>query len=200
MSDILVIAPHPDDESIGCGGTLRLHATRGDCVRVVFLTSGEQGLPTLPSDEARRIREREAENAAAVLGLSGVTFLRRPDGSVGEHVADIVPLIRQHLACSTIYVPHDGESHPDHRAAAEILRLALSGWTRCRFYEVWTPLPSFDVVEDISTVMEDKLKAIRCHASQVADIPYDRAIAGLNQYRGLMTVRSAFAEVFRSVD
>jgi LmbE family N-acetylglucosaminyl deacetylase len=117
---------------------------------------------------------------------------------VGDHVADIVPLIREHLACSTIYVPHDGESHPDHRAAAAILRRALSGSVLCRFYEVWTPLPSFDVVEDISGVIEDKLKAIRCHASQVADIPYHQAIAGLNQYRGLMAARSAYAEVFRS--
>ena len=63
--NIMVIAPHPDDESIGCGGTICLHTAKGDHVSVVFLTSGELGLKHLPPEEAWKIREQEAAKAAA---------------------------------------------------------------------------------------------------------------------------------------
>ena len=68
--NVLVVAPHPDDESIGCGGTICLHAGRGDRVAAVFLTSGECGLSDMPKLEATRMREREAEEAAGILGIS----------------------------------------------------------------------------------------------------------------------------------
>src|SRR5262249_18052193 len=74
MRRILVISPHPDDESIGCGGALRKHALRGDEVRVVFLTSGEKGGHGRPLEETARARELEAATAAAILGLAGIEF------------------------------------------------------------------------------------------------------------------------------
>src|SRR5438309_11946363 len=77
--NVLVIAPHPDDESIGCGGTICLHADRGDRVAAVFLTSGAMGLPDLSEGDAPRTRARESEEAAGALGISSVTCLRRPD-------------------------------------------------------------------------------------------------------------------------
>src|SRR5262245_5051670 len=82
MTRVLVRSPHPDDESIGCGGTLRKHALRGDEVRVVFLTSGEKGGHGRPPEETARVREGEAVAAAAILGLSGVEFWRQQDGGL----------------------------------------------------------------------------------------------------------------------
>ena len=204
MANVLVIAPHPDDESIGCGGSLRLHALRGDRICVVFLTSGELGLKSVRREEAWRIRESEAEAAASVLGIAKTEFLRHPDGSVHEHLADCIATVKSILrteAPGMLYVPHFAEWHPDHRAAANIVREALAdpaiAAPHCRHFEIWTPLTTFDEVEDISATMEDKLKAIRCHQSQVADLAYDRAIAGLNQYRGLMGPRCEYAEAFQ---
>ena len=92
--NILVIAPHPDDESIGCGGTLCRHTARGDRVVAVFLTSGELGLEHLPREEAWRVREGEAEAAAEVLGLADLIFLRCPDWFVGEGVDEAAALLR----------------------------------------------------------------------------------------------------------
>ena len=66
---VLVIAPHPDDESIGCGGTVALHVQRGDTVNVVFLTSGELGLKQFPREKVWKIREAEADAACKVLGV-----------------------------------------------------------------------------------------------------------------------------------
>jgi LmbE family N-acetylglucosaminyl deacetylase len=204
MANVLVIAPHPDDESIGCGGSLRLHALRGDRIHVLFLTSGELGLKTLPREEAWRIREAEAQAAASVLGIAQTDFLRQPDGSVHDHLSDCIAAVQSIVRTdtpATLYVPHAAEWHPDHRAAANIVRQTLADpaipTPHCRFYEIWTPLTTFDEIEDISATMEDKRKAIRCHQSQIADIAYDRAIAGLNQYRGLIGPRCEYAEVFQ---
>ena len=77
--NVVVIAPHPDDEAIGCGGSICLHHSRGDRVTAVFLTSGELGLKHLPADEACRIREAEARAAATILGIAAIDFLRLPD-------------------------------------------------------------------------------------------------------------------------
>jgi LmbE family N-acetylglucosaminyl deacetylase len=202
---VLVIAPHPDDEAIGCGGALCDHATRGDRAAAVFLTSGELGLKHLPREEAWQVREREAEAAAAILGVAGLRFLRCPDWYLGDHVAGTAVLLRAVLEreCpDTIYVPHGREWHPDHRAALPILRTALGGRklpdTRVLTYEVWTPLTEYDHAVDVTEVMPRKLRAIRCHQSQLGSFRYDQAIHGLNRYRGIIAARCRYAEVFQS--
>src|SRR5205085_59939 len=171
---IIVIAPHPDDESIGCGGVLRGHCLRGDRVLAVFLTSGELGLKHLPREEAWRIREREARQAAKILGLAEVIFLRRPDWCVGDDVkgnaAALAPILKRE-APELIYLPHPAEWHPDHKAALPVVRATLrrSGVPIpiLRGYEIWTPLAEYDQVENITSVMRDKLRAIRAHKSQL---------------------------------
>ena len=199
--NILVIAPHPDDESIGSGGTLCRHTLRGDRVAAVFLTSGEPGLKHLSREEAWRVREGEAE-AAGALGLADLAFLRRPDWFVGEGV-DEAPLLRPVLARGapqSIYLPHGREWHPDHRAAL-VVRAALraSGLPAPELltYEVWTPLSEYDQETDITPVMARKLQAVRCYRSQLAGFHYDRAVRGLNQYRGALAAHCRYAEVFR---
>jgi LmbE family N-acetylglucosaminyl deacetylase len=205
MTRVLVISPHPDDESIGCGGTLRNHAVRGDEVRVVFLTSGEKGGHGRPPDETARLREQEARAAADLLGVGEIAFWREPDGAV-RSTPGLVARMRDELTTfrpDVVYVPHDREQHPDHRAAVELLRAALAGPGAERpevlMFEVWTPLESFDHVEDVSEAVAVKVAAIRAHASQCAAMKFDEAILGLNRYRGEMHSWPGgdYAEVFR---
>lgn len=204
---MLVLAPHPDDETIGCGGALCLHARRGDRVAVVFLTSGELGLKRLPPKEAWRIREAEARRAAWILGLSRLFFLRLPDWSVADCVARgaarLQPVL-QRWKPDLVYLPHAREWHPDHQAALPILRAALlaAGMPAptAHTYEVWTPLAEYDQVKDVSSVMPRKLRALRAHRSQLVEFDYARAVSGLNQFRGALAARCPFAEVFQSVD
>ena len=75
IKKILVISPHPDDEAIGCGGTLSKHTTEGDIVEVIFLTSGEKGGHGRSESETAVIREKEAQKAAEILKLSKNCFL-----------------------------------------------------------------------------------------------------------------------------
>ncbi|HST06132.1 MAG TPA: PIG-L family deacetylase [Chloroflexia bacterium] len=205
--DVLVIAPHPDDETLGCGGALIRHVERGDDVRAVFLTSGELGLKQMPPDEAWRIRESEALQAAQVLGLADLHFLRCPDWFLSDHIEQAASLLRPLLLQyqpELIYGPHPLEWHPDHKAALPVLNTALHppypAAPLIRTYEVWTPLTEFEHVEDITGCMEQKLNAVRCYASQLTELHYDRAIEGLNAYRGEMAAGRPYAEVFASPD
>ena len=200
---VLVIAPHPDDETIGCGGTLCLHGEEGDRVSVVFLTSGELGLKHLPRDEARAIRETEARKAARILKLKDLSFLRCSDWMLGTEIPKAARLLRpliKRIQPDLIYLPHPQDAHPDHQAALPILRAASkkSGFrpTPLRFYEVWTPLSHYDCVQDISPWMARKLRALNAHQSQLREFDYIRAVAGLNQYRGALAAKCKFAEVF----
>jgi LmbE family N-acetylglucosaminyl deacetylase len=200
--NILVIAPHPDDEAIGCGGTLRLHADRGDRITAVFPTSGELGLENLPVPEAHRIREGEAESAAAILGIARLEFLRFPDWFTGEHLpslAEKLAAIFRAEAPARIYLPHPDDNHPDHRAAfpAACRALRLGGVAAEIFaYEVWTPLARAEEIEDITGVVRVKMRAIRCYHSQLSAFRYDRAARGLAAYRGALHAHCGYAEAF----
>jgi N-acetylglucosamine malate deacetylase 1 len=203
--NVTVIAPHPDDEAIGCGGAICLHVERGNRVTVVFLTSGELGLKHLPREEAWRIREREAEAAAAVLGVSELTFLRQPDWGVGTTAqqADALRPVLLRQAPGIVYLPHPQESHRDHEAVLPVVRSSLEGGALqaplLLTYEVWTPLVEYSRVEDITAVMSRKLRAVRCYPSQMAYCRYDRAVRGLGLYRGALAGRCSYAEVFREI-
>jgi LmbE family N-acetylglucosaminyl deacetylase len=206
--NVLVIAPHPDDESIGCGGALCLHARRGDRITVVYLTSGELGLKHLPRRDACVLRECEAARAAKILGVAGTVFLRLADWFVSDAVekgaAKLGPILKR-VKPALIYLPHEQEWHPDHKAALPMLRTALEQsrtvvTPSVRAYEIWTPLPAYDHVEDISAVMPRKLRALRAHKSQLKEFDYVRAVSGLNQFRGALSARRPFAEVFQVIE
>lgn len=210
--NVLVIAPHPDDEAIGCGGTVRKHAVQGDRVVAVFLTSGELGLKHMPREKASAIREAEARKAARILGISETVFLRGPDWGLEAAIEEVVTRVRPVLAQeqpAVVYLPHSGEWHPDHRAALHVLKAAFAREGTVppvptssiifRGYEVWTPLSEYDHVEDITAVMAVKLKAIRAHHSQVEQLAYDQAARGLNAYRGAIAGRCRYAEVFKLI-
>ena len=204
--NVLVIAPHPDDESIGCGGAVALHAERGDRITPVFLTSGELGLKQLTPQKARRIREAEGRSACEVLGMDKPKFLRLSDWMMGDNIdlaaAKLAPLLRQ-FAPRLIYLPHPKEWHPDHKASLPVLRAALqlsrTAEPALRGYEIWTPLAEYHHVENISKVMPTKLHALRKHVSQLKEWDYVRAVKGLSAYRGAMAGRCRYAEVFQEL-
>jgi len=209
MSRVLVISPHPDDESIGCGGTLRRHVVDGDVVHAIFLTSGEKGGHGRSIEETGQMREREAAEAAAILGISRFEFWRQPDGAF-RGTRQLVERLRTKIEewkPETIYVTHDGEMLPDHRAAAQMVRRVLTGFQSfsvkpiVHMYEVWTPLQQMDEIVDISPYIEVKRAAIRAHKSQCDVVRFDEAAIGLNRYRGALHSWPGgdYAEVFMRV-
>lgn len=191
--NVLVLAPHPDDEAIGCGGALCLHADKGDPITVVFLTSGELGLKDLPREEAWKIREAEARAAAKILGVQDLIFLRCPDSELqGElPLASVV----ESAAPELIYLPHAQEWHADHKAAAQLAD-AMPKSAELLFYEIWTPIQQPQHLVDITAVWDRKMAAVQAHASQLRQWPYERAVHGLNEYRAAMSGRDGYAEAY----
>lgn len=197
--NVLVLAAHPDDEALGCGGAVLTHLAAGDRVDVVFATSGEGGLGSYPVDEARRIREAEATGAAKVLGFASVEFLRRPDGSLTDDPSGLASVVAPLLdGVDLAYAPHPAEDHADHAALGRALSEA-SDATDALGYEIWTPIGRPDRIVDISAVMERKLEAVRCYRCQLEYWPYDRAVEGLNAYRGALFEGVDYAEAFTAL-
>lgn len=207
MNRILVLSPHPDDESIGCGGTLCKRSLAGDLIHLVCLTSGERGGHGQDPSAAGRTREEEALEAASILGIQSVEFWREPDGRLQPSQMLVNRLADKLRAWepSFIFVTHEAEAHPDHRAAAQLLRFvrnSSANWSAMvRTYEVWTPLETMDHIEDISEQMETKQAAIRAYRSQCAVLRFDEAMLGLARYRGEMHSWPGgdYAEVFRGL-
>ncbi len=133
---LLAIAPHPDDETLGCGGLLSLAAGRGARIEVLFLTRGERGLPCCSPAEAAAIRELEARAAVEALALADVTlhFAGLPDGALREDLATLTGVLEQRISAirpDGIAIPHLNDPHADHRAAAECtLRAAIGSGLR----------------------------------------------------------------------
>ena len=209
MSNILVVSPHPDDESIGCGGTLRKHVLDGDTVRAIFLTSGERGGHGRSLEETKSLREQEAKEASAILGLDHIEFWQVRNGSLRTS-RKLIDRLRSKItdwSADVVYVTHDLEMHPEHRVAARLVRRAVSGLApefskpEVLMFEVWTPLQRMDQIVDITPYIETKIAAIRAHKSQCDVLGFDDAFLGLARYRGEMFSwpEGEYAEIFAQV-
>jgi LmbE family N-acetylglucosaminyl deacetylase len=216
MESILVFAPHPDDDIIGCGGSIAKHIQQGNQISIIYMTSGEAGSLEYKPEELNQIREEEAQNAAASLGVTDLTFLRNPDGYLEykqENLSRIVAIIRLKKP-TIVYIPHSADAVPDHlithQLAVEGCRRAAGPWFQecgeqpwgvkhILGYEVWTPLQKVAHSEDITNFMCLKLTALQMHKSQIKHIPYDQAILGLNRYRAIMTQKGNYCECFQLI-
>lgn len=189
----LIIAPHPDDESLGCGGTIAQLRALNYAVHVIFVSDGTMSHPnsaSYPAERLRDLREAEAREALRILAINdaGCTFLRYKDRQVPtrdqpdflEATTAVATLIDQ-VKPSTIFVPWRRDPHPDHRASWQITQEALRQTTikpRVLEYLIWLwelgnqrDMPGPDEMNvweiAIDTVIDQRNRAIAAHCSQV---------------------------------
>lgn len=195
LGPTVVVAPHPDDEALGCGGLLTLLRQAGQPVAAVLVSDGTMSHPAsvLFSAPARRaVREAEFRHALTILGIdTEPLLLGLPDSRVpanphepdfAEAVARLQDFLKSHKA-ATVLVPWRRDPHPDHRATSQLVQAALAALPyppRRLEYVVWaweraapTDLPTAaDNVRgfrlDVGAVAARKQRAIAAHRSQVA--------------------------------
>lgn len=137
---ILVFAPHPDDETWGCGGTIAKKLREGYEVIIVVMTDGRNafsqmlGIHSDPTaDELKEIRKKETIRSAKILGVPerNVVFLEFEDGKLGENAyiggeaeEKVVEMLRKHQP-TEVYFPYERDYHPDHRATNRIVKHSI---------------------------------------------------------------------------
>lgn len=177
---VLVIAPHPDDEIFGCGGAIALHRQAGVPVSVVILTGGEVfGDPG--------VRMQESVQASQRVGSPGIECWGQPDRglSCSEVLVERLVTRIKELGADLIYAPSPWEIHPDHRQATWLVIEALQRvvhHVRLAFYEVGAPLRP-NVLLNITSVQSAKALAMETFSSQQALQDFSGQIQALNRYR-----------------
>jgi len=190
----LILAPHPDDESLGCGGFIAAASAIGLAPFVVVLTDGAASHPdsrAFPPERLRAVREAELREAAFRLGMpvENLAFLRYPDaklpdsgvgfGAAVRRIAQIATL----TGCGLLMAPWHGDPHCDHQAAARIARTVAA---RCRLrllsYPVWGWLRA-----DTDTVREPRRHGWRLNISAQLAAKQQAIAAHVSQYGGLIT-------------
>jgi len=201
---VVVLAPHMDDEVIGCGGTLHRHVRAGAAVTVVYLTDGRSGDLNLPAADVEKMvenRKDESRRATKLLGISDLIFLDGPDGSLSElpSLVERVASIINDKSPAWVYLPALTDNHKDHWAASRILFAAMKQCRReftIRGYEIWSPAPA-NVMVDITDIVDLKRKAIEEFRSQTRFVDYAHVALGLAAYRSNMHMLGrGYAEAF----
>lgn len=214
---VLVLAPHPDDEVLGAGGTVARLSDAGSEVVVAIVT---KGVPPLFAETAVTKVRCEAQAAHAHLGVAHTVFLSQPAARLDEvphhQLNQALGELLREVSPDTLLLPFVGDIHLDHQltflsamVAARPHGLQFPGRILC--YETlsetnWNaPLisPSFapNVFVDISAQLERKLEAMGLYDSQQRDFPHERsldAIRALAMFRG-STVHRPAAEAFMLV-
>ena len=157
---LVVVAPHPDDESLGCGGLIAAARAAGRPVQLVVISDGcgsHTHSRLYPPETLRALREAETLRAVAILGLAAedVTFLRLPDahvpseGPAAEAAAEAVARAAAACGAGAVFVTWRHDPHCDHKAAAAIVGLARPRMPGVRVYEYpvwgWTLPPETEV-------------------------------------------------------
>jgi LmbE family N-acetylglucosaminyl deacetylase len=212
----LVLAPHFDDEVLGCGGLLAAQAKAGAEVRVLFLTDGSGGIEAIENRPAYASRRaREAAAAVKELGVTGFEVVAIPDGELDERLDEAAAAIRRAIDAqrpARILVPSPLEVTADHRAAFAALHLCLTGvrdgdelapavrGLEVLVYEVNHPgYP--DLLVDVSGELATIERAMARYSSQEERHPYLRSALGLRQFRTHTLAPSvAAAEGYRRLE
>lgn len=207
---ILVFAPHPDDEILGCGGVMAKHIAHGDDVYVCVVTSSRV-------EKYRVMHQNYARKVGEYMGVKDVFFFDYPTvelstvndrdftGSFNELIQKIRPEI--------VYIPFYGDMHTDHKKVADAAMVALrpysapsvraicayetlseTGWNYPTVDKTFIP----NVFEDISSYVDMKIHAMEMYETKIEKPPHPRSAEGIRalaKYRG-GTVGVEYAEAF----
>jgi len=217
MDNILIVAAHPDDEVLGCGGTMARHAEMGDQVYVVFMTNGVGSRDV--SNKEIKSRQEAARNAANILGIFSIKFFDFPDNKM-----DSIPLIEiiqsiedivEELQPKIIYTHHIGDLNIDHQLTHKAVLTACRPIPESSVQEIYTFEVlsstdwSFSTIDsfnpnyfiEITSYIDKRSAALEAYNIELRQAPHSRSlnhIDSIAKFRG-NTVGVDMAEAFMVV-
>ena len=212
MKKILVVAPHADDEILGCGGSIAKHIRLGDTVYVAIMTNAAIGAPELFSSESIEAVRAEAITSHKVLGVEETFFFDFPAPQLEQYpqykIASVLNKLIKEKNIDTMYIPHKGDLHLDHGViynASLVAARPLPGqcvkhiyayetlseteWGHPTVEAVFIPR-YFNILNDSD--FTNKVKAMQCFSSQLKDFPNTRSIKAIEH---LGALRGAYVGV-----
>lgn len=207
MDISLIIAPHADDETLGCGATISKINESGNDVYIAVLTNACVGAKELFSeDDIRRVR-KEALKAHAILGVKKTLFYDLPAPRLDQHplykISDVIAQFIKEIKPATLFIPHRGDLHVDHRLIYDAALVAARPQNNCSVRKIlayetlseteWASpyqesyfIPNY-FIEVSDRHLAKKKEAMSCYRSQIREYPHSRSIETieiLSRYRG----------------
>lgn len=215
--NILIIAPHPDDEVLGCGGTIKKLSTQNNDVYVLIVSRGKKGMYS--EEGIQRVRQ-EALTAHNMLGVKETRFFDFPAPELDlvstSVISSAISEVISEFKADTIYVPHSGDIHHDHKAVFNAALVAARPVNGCSVKQIyayetlseteWAAPTSNEAFiptrfVNISDFFQLKIEAFKCFKTQLREFPNSRslkAIEALSNFRGC-TVGFTHAEAFMTI-
>lgn len=185
---VLVLAPHVDDEVIGCGGSICKYTSKNTKVYITYMTDGSKGTLNNKEDMAlAQIRKEEAHNIKEILGVEKCFFIDlkdRGEWDIEKAAADLAKIIDE-IKPDAVYVPPSNDLHIDHQKTNKILQqIIISGKYNglIYVYEIWTPINP-NIIINITEFMDKKKEALAVCQSQTGIMDYKKMMFALNAYR-----------------
>jgi LmbE family N-acetylglucosaminyl deacetylase len=213
-NNILVIAPHPDDDVLGAGGTMAAASHQGKGVFAVYITDGRNSPrkdKNISDDEMAALRKKEALTALRAVGAVGGFFLEKRSGElaggVKQEVEETLIRIFQLICPEEVFLPAPYERHLTHQLCTQLsieaLRMDSSLKPNLLGYSLWGCFWGVRrrIVRDITPIIKRKVEAVLSHSSQVAYKNYQQGILGKNNYEAIFwesheIQKAAFVEIF----
>lgn len=189
---ILILAPHPDDESIWCWGILAQHWPQCD---VIILTDWRHWwLDNQSFEDTVKVRQNETIHASHIAKINKTSFLWIEDWKLQENLNQLLNI--KFSDYDTVLCPAPWDNHPDHSCVFEFLEKQRLG-AQIYWYEIRSTIGQPTHHFDMSEVVDIKRSLIDCHQSQIQQVNYTSKIIWLNQYRGMMVYPAIeFAECY----
>lgn len=215
--NILLIAPHPDDEVLGCGGTVKKLTSKGHEVWILIMSRGKKG--TYSEERINNVRH-EALSAHKILGVKETIFLdfNAPEldlVSISELSSAISRVITE-VKPDTVFLPHHGDIHHDHKAVFNAGLVATRPVKSCSVRNIYSYetlsetewaapfsddvfIPDFFV--NITDTFKFKLESLKCYKSQLRRFPNPRSVKAIQALASLRgsTVGYTYAEAFKTL-
>ena len=170
---VLVVAPHPDDEALGCGGTIMRHIASGDSVAVLMVTDGRRSRAhNLRADSMAKARQQEARAAAELMGVEELIWLGLPEGDWCDNELQVALTAHMHDSPpGIIYAPSWLDYHPEHRRVAECLARTVAANIAVRVYTLHVPLAELaNLCVDVTADLPDLRLLFETYRTQEASL------------------------------